>query len=123
MIPEFEQACWGLDIHFAYLILPKLLYFKNWSDRYGIPDELSEDKYEWEEILEELVWTFTFIYEGYPNPALKYVRDVEIENNTINITYEDDVKYNEAVDLHTRQLASCQQGLNLFAKYYMNLWN
>lgn len=133
MIESLEKECWGLDTSLAELILPRLLYFKNWMDRYGTPMGLEED--EWEEILDELVWTFTFISQDYPSRALDYIENVDfgpednvdsegnIVTKSITITYSDEEQYNIEKEIDKANIARAKAGLKLFAEYYMDLWD
>lgn len=130
---KFEEESWSLDINLAKHILPRLLYLKNWTYLYSHPSEL-EDSYEWNEILEELVWTFTYISNEYPSIASNYIDDVEFiseekekDDNfitgNIKITYTDESLYNKGRIQDQINLARCQKGLRLFSEYYMSLWN
>lgn len=135
MIDELEIESWSLDIVMANLLLPKLLYFKNWADRYGCPCDL--EYYEWEEVVDEVVWAFTYVSQGYPSIATTLIDDIDIVldkkdsdsvlcPSTINLRYiegknKDD--YESALLQDNKNIARSQQGLNLFAKYYMSFWN
>jgi hypothetical protein len=135
MIDELEIESWSLDIVMANLLLPKLLYFKNWADRYGCPSDLKYD--EWEEILDEIIWAFTYISQEYPSVANDLIKEVDIvpdkknedsflTSSTIVITYiqgKSEKDYGEGLKRDRRNIDRCQQGLNLFAKYYMSIWN
>lgn len=125
MIKQLEEECWALDITFAQYVLPRLLYFKNWTNLYSYPNEV-EDYVEWNEILEELTWTFSYISRGYPLLAGQYIEDVNFigsETTEIEILYTDKALYKKACNQDSINLARCNQGLKLFAKYYMSLWN
>jgi hypothetical protein len=130
-----ETESWSLDIVMANLLLPKLLYFKNWCDRCSCPCDLDYD--EWEEILDSIIWSFTYISQGYPRHTEQLVKDVHIETYkndknepfiSSNITLEfiegkNQNDYDLAIIKNQMNIAKCQEGLNLFAKYYMSLWN
>lgn len=133
MFDELEEESWSLDINLAKHILPKLLYLKNCADLYSYPPEV-EDMYEWNEILEELTWTFTYIVEEYPSIASNYIDDVislpkeeqldtDFVMSSINITYTDEALYNKGRIQDYINMNRCRQGLRLFAEFYMNLWN
>jgi len=133
MIPELEEQCWALDIHFARYILPRLLYLKNWVDNYSYPSEL-EDSYAWNELLEELVWTFSYIERGYPSVSSHYIADVQFNSlpsslpssfvfKTIDLIYTDEELYKKAFLQDKLNLSRCKRGLSLFSKFYLNLWN
>lgn len=132
MLGHLEKECWGLDVNLAKHILPRLLYFKNWIYSCSYPNEV-EDASEWNEILEELTWTFSYISNGYPSVAIQYIDDVEIiekknlDNNFVNsdivISYTNEELYLKGRQQDEINVARCQQGLKLFAEFYMNLWN
>ena len=133
MIENLEVECWALDNNLGKYILPRLLYFKNWCVRYGVPTHLESD--EWEEILDEMVWAFTFIVNDYPTTTGFVVADYEFISGektaeglipmTINKIFiegktEEDFEIAYQKDLANK--ARCQKDLDLFAKYYMALW-
>lgn len=120
MIEHLEKQCWSLDTEFAKYILPRLLYFKNWTYIYSHPQDC-EDIYEWNEILEELCWTFSYLLSE--NKASEYIDDIEIKDGLISIKYLDKEKYDKAIKQQAKNEYRCQNGLNLFAKYYRSLWN
>lgn len=133
MLEDLEKECWGLDVSLAKHILPRLLYFKNWVYSCSYPNEF-EDEAEWNEILEELTWTFTYISNGYPSIAIQYIDDVVIveDNKNLNnhfvqsnivISYTNEELYLKGRVQDEINVARCQQGLKLFAEFYMNLWN
>lgn len=128
MIEQLEQECWGLDFYIAKTLLPKLLYFKNWCYRYGCPSELEID--EWNEVLDEIVWAFTYVLNEYPSTTKFIIEDIGFGEKTdsgfVKIEYKDgftEEDYNQARLKDQANIARCQQGINLFAQYYMSLWN
>lgn len=133
MLDKFEEECWSLDINLAKYILPRLLYFKNWIYSCSYPSEV-KDASEWNEILEELTWTFSYISNGYPSVAIQHIDDVAIIENdkklndnlvgaNIVISYSNEELYLKGREQDEINLARCQQGLKLFAEFYINLWN
>lgn len=134
MINQLEEECWNLDYHLAKSILPKLLYFKNWVDKYGCPTDLEMD--EWNEIVDEMIWAFTYVYNEYPRTTDFVVKDTNIEfgertqdgfiSSVITLIYKEgftEEDYLRAQSKDESNVARCQQGLNLFSKYFMSLWN
>lgn len=134
MVEYLEKESWSLDIVMANTLLPKLLYFKNWCDRYSYPSDIEPD--EWEEILDSIIWSFTYISKGYPKISDLVIDDVDIIfsekteqgfiTSEIKLTYVEgktEEDYDVAREQDCINLARCQQGLNLFAQYYMSLWN
>lgn len=118
-----EKECWSLDKTFATFILPRLLYFKNWVTRMGVPMDFENDEGGWEEVLDELTWTFTYIHNDYPSVAELFIEDVIFEENTIEVVYTDPNLYEKGREQDKINMARCQRGLNLFAKYYRDLWD
>jgi hypothetical protein len=170
MIEQLEKESWGLDYHLAQFILPRVLYFKNWCNRYGCPADLEMD--EWEEVLDEIVWAFMFVSQSYPRSSSIIVKDVTLKfgekdergfgistltkifkegyteedyentltqeehnvqkyqggfvSSTLTTILEDgytEEDYKNALAQDERNVQRCQRGLNLFAQYYMSLWN
>ena len=130
---DLEKACWNLDTSLANHILPKLLYFKHWVKRYGMPEDLEEE--DWEEILDEMIWAFSYVHKDYPRLSdlliedIKFINEKELENGfiqcdleTIYVEGKTEEDYKAAVEKDKANLARCQTGLNLFSKYYMSLW-
>lgn len=134
MIESFEQECFNLDYSLAKYILPRLLYFKNWVTKYGCPVDLEME--EWNEVIDEIVWAFMYVQNGYFKSTDFVIEDVNIEfdsksdngfvYSTVNLVYKEgftDEDYNAAKIKDAANLVKCQQGLNLFSKYYTSLWN
>jgi len=97
---------WSLDHTPALIIYPALLKFK--KDKTGVPsafipitdpyrdytdEEYAQAQKAWDEVVDHMIWSFEQLASG------------QIEDN-----YEKE--YHERV----------QQGLELFGKYYRNLW-
>lgn len=88
-----EKDLWGLDYHLAKLILPRLKAFYN-MEKFGHPMEFTEE--EWDAALNKMIYSFEMIIE-------------EEEN------------FEEGVDeIDWRKV---QEGLELFGKYYCDLWD
>ena len=133
MIEKLEEECGSLDSVLAGLILPKLLYFKNWCVRYGIPAELEED--EWEEILDEMVWAFTFKVNDPPRLTSLIIEDTIMHTGepedylipmTIEFVYKEgytEEDYNNLREKDISNMYRCQRGTTLFGKYFSSLWN
>jgi len=95
------SACdiWGLDHHLAKLISKRLkVFIKN---LHGHPSELNSFE-EWLEVLNKMIWSFDFVAGDYG-----YEEDKEFPSD----------KESEALN------KQCQEGLDLFAKYFMTLWD
>lgn len=97
----WPDECWNLDVTFAKFILPRLKYFKDHN--HGYPADLTEET--WNHYLSEMIIAFKYIdNEGY---------------------YDCPEKADGTVDAEAlqQQIDETQHGLELFAKYYMGLWN
>lgn len=120
-VEKFEQETWSLDFALAGIILPKLLWYKNFTeegttkaptefyvmdDDYSIylkPGESYKDgdwkKYslidEWEEVLDAMIWSFQAIISE---------------------------EYDYFIELKAEHHERIQYGLHLFAKYFQHLW-
>ena len=108
--------------HCASWAVPRLKMFN--EKKCGYPHGLTEE--EWTEILNKMIWSFEHIDDDIP---IKYSDDYSVEfertenedgtvivstkNKTGSIDFSDIEKHNDKV----------QEGLDLFAKYYMNLWD
>lgn len=83
-----DADTWALDCTLAAFLAPRLRRFKELTN--GYPNSLTEQ--EWDNILDELIWTFEFIGS-----------DAYWESNPEN--YE-----------------RMERGLDLFRKYFNELW-
>lgn len=90
-----DNELWSLDFTLAKYILPRLEKYKN-MERMGYPSKLSGEK-EWDEILDKMIYSFKYVIERD-----KYYFDYNTEKERIE-------KYKE--------------GMNLFAEYFMDLWD
>ena len=106
---------WNLNKHLALCIHDGLLQFKN-SDRMGHPGDISEEI--WEEYLDKMLYSFEEIsiyhkhdpYEIYfKENGKKEYNDFEVPDTVL----EESKKYKEKI----------KEGLDLFSKYYMDLWD
>lgn len=100
----FFEECWNLDITLSALILPRLVYFKDTT--LMIPNniyELYEGQEEeamlaWKEILNKIIWAFYIIlYEEWGTWPNDEINEQERETQV-------------------------KEGLELFTKYFENLW-
>lgn len=134
MTEKLQQECWSLDTSLAVHILPRLLYFKNWCDRYGLPSELESD--EWEEILDEMIWAFTYISQDYPKLTDLIIEDIITDRGdstetgfismNIELVYKNGYTEEDYIRLLEKDISNmcrCQAGTFLFGKYFSALWN
>lgn len=96
---------WDTDITLAYIIHPILVKLK--KAQTGYPSEFAEELggggwLGWEAILNKMIWSFAAVIEG--DKGTDYI------NNSFN---------ESEYEVYNRSL---QEGLDLFGKYYRNLW-
>jgi len=112
-----DRDIWSLDYTIAKFALPRLIRLK--EVMHGVPgnffpeghntydkSEMAAAERKWNEVLDKMIWSMDFIanyreYDYHPDP--------DDENRDYS-------KLKEAE-------ARCQEGLDLFAKYFRNLWD
>lgn len=93
------EECWSLDKTLAKYIYPRLVKFKEINEM-SYPSELKSHE-EWHSILDKIIFSFDIIAND---------KEVSMKNtNWFELTLEQDLKV--------------QKGLDLFAKYFRNLWD
>ena len=122
-----EEKCWDLDYHLAVYILPHLLYYKNWLNHWGIPQDFLDYPDEWNEVLSEMIWAFSHIVS---NKLSHSAKGIDLDHNpfdtvqgAFNITWKEGFDVEEARRKDNADYWRCQNGLNLFAQYYRALWD
>ena len=120
-----DLECWNLPETFADYILPRLLHFKKMK-RYSHPSDLTEEK--WEQIIDELIWTFDYIKDAEkynPNPFRNNTRmiDALISGQTWESSDNERVLIDKYFETSKRLDNRKSEGLQLFAKWYDNLWD
>ena len=122
-----HKDIWNAGERIASCIYNSLLRIKN-SERVGYPVDLTAEK--WNECLDKMLFSFKEISTNYKNvPYEIYFRenlkkefsDFEADENNCLIdkieipdyVFENSKKYFESI----------KEGLNLYSKYYMNLWD
>lgn len=118
-----NKECWSLTHTFTDFILPRLKHFKKMK-RNAYPSDLTLEQ--WEEILDELIWTFEYIQDdgmtinSFPilikNESLDAYFSREKTKEEKHLIYEWQNEYNKLEERKDR-------GLGLFAKYYHHLWD
>ena len=106
---KWDKEMWSLDYEMARYILPKLLYYKNWIHHYGYSAEFyvyDDDMnivdslvYEWEEILDDIIWAFMYMV-----------------NDGSWVAQENWMDQAHIYD------ARVTRGLKLFGHFYQNFW-
>lgn len=114
-----DRETWSLDYTIAAFTLPRLKRFKKLNN--GIPSSLliesdgtshfDDEEYqkqmekEWNAILDCMIWSFQQIYNPIDEPIIE------------NCKNWDD--YRDRMVIYNQEI---QYGLDLFAKYFRNLW-
>lgn len=92
-----DRQLWSLDVTIAEFILPRLQRFKEINS--GLPFHKTEDRHcteeEWREILNKMIF------------AMEYIKNL------------DQITSTKATDEYTRY----QEGMTLFATYFIDLWD
>lgn len=122
-----HEEIWNAGERVASCIFNSLLQIKN-SERVGYPVDLTAEK--WNECLDKILFSFKEISTCYKNDPFEiYFRenlkkefsDFEVDENNCLIdkieipdyVFENSKKYKEKI----------KEGLNLYSKYYMDLWD
>lgn len=90
-----DNELWSLDFTLAKYILPRLEKYRN-MERMSYPSKLSGEE-EWNDILDKMIYAF------------KYV----IERDNFYFDY----------DTEKERIKKYKEGMNLFAEYFMELWD
>lgn len=126
------KECWCLDYTIAEFVLPRLKKFK--KDNNGYPGILSGED-EWDEILDKMILAFDYIIhdDDWWMFNLKYdytsglkFEEVGRENGFIRThivkeDWVDEIEQNYHIEAKRRNDV-IEEGLELFVKYFRNLW-
>ena len=114
------KEVWNLKAHLASCIYDSLLQFKN-LDRTSYPGDISDET--WEEYLDKMLFSFKEISSNFKNDPLEiYSKD----KNLSDIFTEDFSDYSErtlVMNESKKYFDKINEGLNLFSKYYNDLWD
>lgn len=111
------KETWSLDIIFARYIIPRLKKFKELSNGYPGDEEMDTPE-KWDDALDKMIQAFEYVlnYDSFWIGDPKY--------DYFSLSYEEGrekaIENLRAEDI--RRLAVINDGLQLFAKYYMALW-
>ena len=113
-----HKEIWNAGHHLASCIYDGLLQFKN-SERVSYPVDLTAEK--WDERLDKMLFSFKEILTQYKNDP------IELYFNKLQNSGERDLKKFKAPDEiceeSKKYYKDIKEGLNLFSKYYMDLWD
>ena len=121
-----DSECWSLDWTLTNFILPRLKHFKKINVHTHPPDITPE---RWEEILDELIWTFEYMHDEEkfnPMPMVLYVRgnmDDYFKNAEREQTPEQKLAWENYVNKSKELEERRKKGMLLFAEYYQQLWD
>ena len=114
------KEVWNLKAHLASCIYDSLLQFKN-LDRTSYPSDIYAEQ--WEEYLDKMLFSFKEISMNYKNDPLEiYTKDKKLSEiftedfsskAEITLVMKDSKKYFDKIE----------EGLNLFSKYFDDLWD
>ena len=114
------KETWSLDVNLAKYIIPRLKKFKKLNNGYpGIGEMNTPEK--WDEALDKMIQAFEYVIDldeyWLDDPRYDYTDIMFSDNKEL---YEGVIENKRTEDI--RRLAAINEGLQLFAKYYMNLW-
>lgn len=119
-----HEESWNLYDHCSIWLVPRLKHFRaNLSGWPGCVDSLKE----WEEILDEMIWCFENINEepspNYPEGFKHGFGFKETDNDNLSeMVFNDDTSKIDWTPIIEHQ-ERVQKGVDMFAKYYRNLWD
>lgn len=116
------KETWSLDVNLAKYIIPRLKKFKKLNNGYPGIDEMDTPE-KWDEALDKMIQAFEYVidFDEYwiDDPRYDYFNYID-EFGKYTERYEE-IKENKRME-DIRRLAAINEGLQLFAKYYMSLW-
>ena len=124
-----HKEIWNAGEHIASCIYDGLLQFKK-SERVGYPVDLTADK--WNEYLDKMLFSFKEISTRYKNDPYEIYCREELKKGVYNIDYndlesaklpDDDAEFEQVKKESEMYFKKIKEGLNLFSKYYMDLWD
>lgn len=117
-----EQA-WNFNWWHSQLVVPRLKHLRDNSKGYPYPGLNSKE--EWKEILDKIIWSFEH-YDDFIDPIYSDDYDhrykVTKDDHGVSFSPMNETGTIDRTPVEKHQ-AKVQEGLGLFAKYYMNLWD
>jgi hypothetical protein len=134
-----EQDLWGLDHTLAIVIHASLLKFRE-LDKHGVPgritghetfdDDENDEKYnskmaEWNDILDKMIFSFDAIIneDKYFDEYYVVKPDLDCGKDFIESLNDPDCRGIFDNDAYLKHEERVQEGIDLFAKYFRNLWD
>lgn len=114
------KETWSLDITLAKYIIPRLKKFKELENGYPGRGEMDTPE-KWDKALDKMIQAFEYVIDldeyWIDDPRYDYT-DIMFGKNK---EFYEKIKENKRSE-DIRRLAAINEGLQLFAKYYMSLW-
>ena len=114
------KETWSLDVTLAKYIIPRLKKFKELENGYPGRGEMDTPE-KWDEALDKMIQAFEYVIDldeyWIDDPRYDYT-DIMFGKNK---EFYEKIKENKRSE-DIRRLAAINEGLQLFAKYYMSLW-
>ena len=115
-----NKEIWDLKTHLASCIYDCLLQFKN-LDRTSYPSDISDEK--WEEYLDEMLFSFKEISTNYKNDPLEiHIKDKNL-SDIFTEDFSGDAERTLVMSESKEYFDKINEGLNLFSKYFNDLWD
>ena len=128
------RECWCLDYTIAKFVLPRLKQFK--KDNIGYPERDEADTPEkWDEILDRMILAFEYVIDDdwwIDNPRYDYTEGLEMkfvqdESSGFNHIIFEQTEHSKEIkkvyiEERKRRQTVIQEGLDLFAKFFQDLW-
>lgn len=115
-----NKEVWNLKSHLASCIYDSLLQFKN-LDRTSYPSDISPET--WEEYLDKMLFSFKEISSNFKNDPL----EIHIKDKALSEIFTDDFSSDAertlVMEESKKYFDKIQEGLNLFSKYFNDLWD
>ena len=97
-----DRQIWSLDYTIAEFVVPRLRTLKKQTHGYALDFKTME---EWHEAVDKMIWSFEFVLSGY---------------GVSDFDSKDPKEWAKKNDARTKKYT---EGMELFAKYYWNLWD
>jgi len=111
----------NLDSTLAKFILPRLEFFK--KNTTLTPMDLTEE--EWKDVLDKMVNAFKLVLDTHEPDFIKIKCDIKSLKDLFSQMEEDGTipfDGDAYIEWHKLKQAKIDEGLQLFAKYFQNLW-
>ena len=114
------KEVWNLKAHLASCIYDCLLQFKN-LDRTSYPSDISLEI--WEEYLDKMLFSFKEISSNFKNDPLEiYSKDKNL-SEIFTEDFSSDAERTLVMSESKKYFDKINEGLNLFSKYFNDLWD